>query len=360
MNVPRIRPMSTSGTSRPPGCSPRLPLAAHASDPVLEWSRIVTETPAGPPVIATRSTAMASLAMHDALNAIHRRYEPYAVFPPAKHGASPDAAIATATRACSSPPFRRRHWSWNSSTTNSWRRSVPPGFETALHRRWHQVRSRRRSRDPCAATERWLGHAGPAVRRAAAVGVYQPTPGVPAPRFEGWQFVRPFGIRSKSQFRAGDNAVMHVNSLTYARDYNEVKVRGDALVRGALPDSARSNIARFWPGGGADWHTVARDISASRNLDWWQRARLFALVNMAAADTPFRCSTRNTSIASGGRSPRSAGCTTATRRRKRTPSGRRSSSRRRIRITLRPAHRCGHGRGSVAALLPHRLRAAIG
>jgi hypothetical protein len=38
--------------------------------------------------------------------------------------------------------------------------------------------------------------------------------------------------------------------VAYARQYNEVTEVGDARVRGAMPDSEESDIARFWPGGG--------------------------------------------------------------------------------------------------------------
>jgi hypothetical protein len=286
MNVTRIRPTPPM-TLLALGLFAALPLAAHAGDPVLEWSRIVTETPAGPPALATRTTAMTSLAVHDALNAIHRRYEPYGVIPPAKYGASPDAAVATAARDVLVATIPAQ-----ALVVEQKYAAFMAALKPCPYAKPHCIADGIKTGHDAAAAILALrqndGSDTPDLPYAAplAVGVYQATPGVPAPRFEGWQFVRPFGIKSKSQFRAGDNAVMHVGSLTYARDYNEVKAKGDALVRGALPNSARSDIARFWPGGGADWHTVARDIAAKRNLDSWQRARLFALLNMAAADTP--------------------------------------------------------------------------
>ncbi|HSB13352.1 MAG TPA: vanadium-dependent haloperoxidase, partial [Bryobacteraceae bacterium] len=70
----------------------------------------------------------------------------------------------------------------------------------------------------------------------------------------------------------------------YAREYNEVKQVGDALVRGAAPDSEESDIARFWPGGGSNWNLTTRVIVAGRGLDLWENARLFALLNMAETD----------------------------------------------------------------------------
>ena len=70
----------------------------------------------------------------------------------------------------------------------------------------------------------------------------------------------------------------------YAREYNEVKRVGDALVRGIQPNSERSDIARFWPGGGSNTNLTARILVSGRNLDRWQHAQLFALLNIATAD----------------------------------------------------------------------------
>ena len=59
---------------------------------------------------------------------------------------------------------------------------------------------------------------------------------------------------------------------------------GDARRRGARPDSAATDIARFWAGGGLEWNSNVRLAVADRGLDRWQHARLFALVNVAASD----------------------------------------------------------------------------
>lgn len=74
-------------------------------------------------------------------------------------------------------------------------------------------------------------------------------------------------------------------SKACARDYNEVKSVGSAAVRGAAPDSEESRIARFWTGGGANYNGFARAIVAGRDLDLWENARLFALMNIAVNDT---------------------------------------------------------------------------
>jgi hypothetical protein len=120
-------------------------------------------------------------------------------------------------------------------------------------------------------------------------GVYQPTPNpeFPAqitPSFEGWAFVTPFALRHGAQFEVGPGAIFDLTGAEYTEQYNQVKTVGDALVRGAAPDSEESDIARFWPGGGSNWNLTARVIVDGLGLDLWEHARLFALLNIAQAD----------------------------------------------------------------------------
>jgi hypothetical protein len=122
-----------------------------------------------------------------------------------------------------------------------------------------------------------------------APGVYQPTPdpefpAVITPSFAGWAHVTPFALRHGTQFKVKPGAIFDLTGAAYAREYNEVKQVGDARVRGAMPDSEESDIARFWPGGGGNWNRTARVIVDGRGLDRWEHARLFALLNIAEAD----------------------------------------------------------------------------
>lgn len=104
------------------------------------------------------------------------------------------------------------------------------------------------------------------------------------PAFAGWALVKPFAIKSASQFVVDPNEHFDLSSEAYARDYNEVKNVGNALLRGSLPDSDETDVARFWPGGGSNWNLSARLIVAGLGMDPWEHARLFALMNMAEAD----------------------------------------------------------------------------
>jgi hypothetical protein len=90
-------------------------------------------------------------------------------------------------------------------------------------------------------------------------------------------------LRHGAQFEVEPGAIFDLSGTAYSRAYNEVKQIGDARIRGALPDSEESDIARFWPGGGSNWNLTTRQIVADLGLDRWQHARLFALLNMAQA-----------------------------------------------------------------------------
>src|SRR5580765_4794324 len=81
-----------------------VPDAAAAGDAVTVWNTnagvaatAACIAPLDDPFHESRIYAMMHVAIHDALNAIHRRYRPY-TFDMQEPGASPDAAVASAAR----------------------------------------------------------------------------------------------------------------------------------------------------------------------------------------------------------------------------------------------------------------------
>ena len=98
---------------------------------------------------------------------------------------------------------------------------------------------------------------------------------------------KPFLIESASQFRSnGPNAL---TSRAYEKDFNEVKSLGaiDSTTRTADQTAA----AVFWQFPPiALWNQLARDQLAPRfGLDTADLARLYAIVNLAAADAAISC-----------------------------------------------------------------------
>ena len=79
------------------------PVAGAGGNAVIEWNATAGEaaragclSPANDPLHEARMYAIAHIAIHDALNAIERRYEPYAYDAQAPAGTSADAAVAAA------------------------------------------------------------------------------------------------------------------------------------------------------------------------------------------------------------------------------------------------------------------------
>lgn len=266
-----------------------------AADIVTDWNAI-TELVAprfGGPQQQSRVQAMVQVAVHDAINAIEPRYDRYAYHGVAAAGASPDAAVAAAARQTLLGLLATLP---DSPLVQAAIATVNTAYDATVGPEPHDV-----------ATQAGIdaGNASAAAILALrdadgsdtphlpytlipAPGVYQPTPNpeLPAaivPSFAGWANVTPFVLNHSAQFEVEPGEILQLGSA-YAQEYNEVKQVGDARVRGALPDSEESDVARFWPGGGSNWNLTTRVIVSGMTLDRWQHARLFALLNIGQAD----------------------------------------------------------------------------
>ena len=250
--------------------------------PVSDWHAFA----AG--IVGGRGLTMTQIAVHDALNSIDPKYETYTDVPRAAAGASPDAAVAAASRVvllAVAPPAQATAITtyYNAQMSSCLSQACLDGI--AAGEAAANAILLRRNGD---------GFATPHLpyTLAAGPGVYQPTPPTPpavAPNppvlNAGLAKALPFALNSGSQFRADPPAMFDLASEEYTRDYNEVK-RVGALNAEALGNRTpeQSAVARFWPGGGANWNAVMRVIVADRGLDDWQLARLLALNNMAQTD----------------------------------------------------------------------------
>ena len=267
-----------------------------AADVVTDWSAIAEAVVPrfGGPQPQSRVQAIVQIAVHDALNAIEPRYAHYAFRGPVDPGASPDAAVAAAAKrtllglmvAVADSPAKQAAID---TIEAAYVATVGPGPYNGVtaagiacgEAAAAAILALRISDGSDMPHRPYTVPAGP--------GVYQPTPNpelpnVITPSFAGWAYVKPFVLQHGSQFEVEPGAIFDLGSDAYANDYNEVKQVGDARLRGLLPDSEESDIARFWPGGGSNWNLTARLIVSGRNLDRWEHARLFALLHIAQAD----------------------------------------------------------------------------
>jgi hypothetical protein len=262
-----------------------LPRSA-AADAVTDWNAVAEQTTAGPPPIQFRMMAITQVAVHDALHAIDPRYDAYLDPAPAAPGASADAAVAAATAEVlvALVPGQAVNVLTIYGNRIAELPPCPAAYPTCVQ---DGIDAGEAAAAAILAARAGDGSANPHRPYAAPLvpGLYQPTPGSPAPQFEGWAELPPFVMRDAAQFRPPPVPMMSLRGKAYARDFNEVKQMGSLVVRSAAPDSEPSRTARYWPGGGANWNAVTRTIVTGRGLDRWEHARLFALLNIATFDS---------------------------------------------------------------------------
>jgi hypothetical protein len=261
-------------------------LAQPAANEVLQWNETTMkaiEANGQSNVVATRTLAMVQAAVHDALNAINRRYDAYYFEGPGDPTASPDAAVAAAahtvlvgvvssfgTPAQKGAALALVEQAYTASlarTTDGPARNKGVAVGRAagaamLALRKDDGATRDAPYTPGMGAGKWRPHpnpvpANPAIANPDAARGFAPA-AVP-----GWANVTPFTLLSASQYwLPGPPALA---SPTYARDFNEVKAVGGKVSTTRTPD--QTEIARFWFEGPGNWNTIARVVAAGRKLD---------------------------------------------------------------------------------------------
>ena len=100
-------------------------------------------------------------------------------------------------------------------------------------------------------------------------------------RFHYLAFSSPFTLKRVDQFRPPPPPPL--GSVRYARDYDEVKRMGAAEAH--LPPNENTELAWFWSVDFvAQFNETARQLATGQLLSVGDSARLFALLNLAAAD----------------------------------------------------------------------------
>ena len=244
------------------------------------------------PLHESRLYAIAHLAIHDALNAIDRRFRPYAFRAVAYPWASPDAAVASAARVTLITLIAQL------PVPEGCRLSGRASVETAYASALAAI-----PEGPAKASGIHIGAAAAATilaRRAndgsdtpllvgdypqgTQPGEYRFTPGNDFVFAPGWANVTPFVLRHASQFRPGPP--YNVKGQKYAKDLEEIKLLGgDGIITPSNRTPAETEIGLFWiESSPLQWNRIARAVTASRGLDTWENARLFGLLNMTLAD----------------------------------------------------------------------------
>jgi hypothetical protein len=242
------------------------------------------------PTVGVIHMAMVQGAVFDAVNSIVGKYESYLDVPDAKAGASVSAAVITAAHdvlieviPMSDASIRdailariEEQYTTELAAIPSGpakRRGVAAGAAAAATMLAERAEDGRFPADPFMFTP------------GTGIGEWRPTNEVNDP-FAWIARVRPFALRSASQFRtAGPNPV---TSEAYAAEYNEVKTLG------AATDSSRTQeqtaLATFYLANPVEmFNRTFRTIAADEGLGQVKQARLFAMLNVAAADAAINC-----------------------------------------------------------------------
>jgi hypothetical protein len=129
-------------------------------------------------------------------------------------------------------------------------------------------------------------NAPPLPAPSPGVGVWQPVPPNTVGVSSWLGNVRPFAIRSGSQFRPGPPPAL--SSARWVRDYNETRLYGSATSSTRTPE--QTEVARFWSEPPYVQNQDAlRDYTTRSGWDVLHTARLFAMADEAAADGLIAC-----------------------------------------------------------------------
>jgi hypothetical protein len=248
---------------------------------VVHWNTVATDafTPSEGtnPMMQSRTLAILHAAIHDAVNAIDRRFAAYTPGLDPAPQASVDAAVAAAARDVLVLLVADQTTLVEQAYAQALA-AVPEGAAKTAGIVVGQAAARatlaRRDGD---------GHetaAHPAYVPRSGAGEYQFTPPFTFAAQPSWGHVQPFVIDLREHLVDGPQ---RASSLQYARDLAHVKAIGD--VASTTRTDEQSEIARFWyEDSPLGWNRIANTVVRQKRLDPWAAARAFALVNFAMAD----------------------------------------------------------------------------
>jgi hypothetical protein len=255
---------------------------------VTHWNGIATGIfSADPgPILDGRALAVLHAAIHDAVNGVDRRYEPYTADLSSPE-ASVEAAVAAAARevllALSPSQTERIEAEYVTALAE-----VPDGPAkndgVILGRQSAQVNLDRRTDDGIATVNE------PVYVPTGEPGDYDFTPPFDRPPlgaiafYPGFGQLTPFGIELEEHRLRGPD---RLSSRRYALDFNFLKSIGrlDSPTR----TDDQTEIAFFWFEGLPIWNSIARTVIRQHHADVWGAARILALLNFAMADGLIAC-----------------------------------------------------------------------
>jgi hypothetical protein len=225
----------------------------------------------------------AGIAVYDAVMAVRRTYEPFAIRTRAPRGASPEAAVVAAAHRI------YEHYLPGQEAT-----ILDPAYDASLA----TIPQGQAKTDGVAAGLR-VANALIALRAddgfRANVGYTAPNPALPGdwvpatpapPSGTYLGQMQTFGLESADQFRP--NAPPPLGSRRWAREYNEVKQIGSRT--SATRKDWQTTAALFWAEPPVQQaHLALRGVITQHKLDVVQAARMMAMVSVTNADAIIAC-----------------------------------------------------------------------
>lgn len=241
-----------------------------------------------------RIAAMANTAVHDVLNAVDRRFEPYAYDGDVDRPVSVEAAIATGAHdvlaaigaglptpeALTFIDQAYADYMAALGTGNEVTRGTQLGHDAAVAMLALRAGDGSAGRPAVVFTS--TGEPGKFRSPVGSATVLTGPQAIPY-----WGAVRPFALASGSQFRAppmygAATVEVAVRTPQYLADYAETKRLGGMV---SERTQEQTDIGFYWiespPQG---WNRVARILGDKHHLDAWRLARLLAHVHLADAD----------------------------------------------------------------------------
>jgi hypothetical protein len=255
-------------------------IPSHAG-PVIDWHDISSQSILSggrPGPTSLFDFAVVHSAVHDAVQAFEKRYEPYATDIQGASGKLA-AAVATAARDVLVNRFPSQTTALNTTYNNYLlvNEIDPNDPGVAIGQQAAAGMIALRLNDGAFPTV-----PPPDVVGANLPGVWRPTPPALLPMGFPWApFVKPFVVDSAEQFRA--DAPPELNTPQYLKAYNEVKAIGS--LNSAVRTPAQTAVGFFWAENFvAQFDRVQRSLAVA-HLGEGDSQRMFALCWLAVADS---------------------------------------------------------------------------
>jgi hypothetical protein len=263
--------------------------ASGKPNPVLEWNQIFIDT-----LIATNTAnsssqrlgAIVHTAIFDAYNGIDRRYSPIFVHDTAPPGASRRAAVIAAGHTALVGLFPARQTELDALYEASLAALSGDQEDGGVSRErglsWGSAVAQR--------VLAWRANDGfslsyPAFNGGTVIGQWRPTPPANGPMSaQALAYTDMFVLNSNTHFRP--DPPRSLMSATYTSDFNTVKALGRKT--GSTRTENQSALGVFWEGNASvHWNQAANQIALTNDVSLSDTNRLFAVLNIAMADTAF-------------------------------------------------------------------------